>query len=123
MGNSIGFALDVSSKGKLTLFYAQGSAFERYFCYCSALLTDGYFNYAPTGMKWFDDYGIQLGIALNKAVKKADDTGKGTINMARSLSIQASSSPTLIRNPDNRQLQRRSSRRLHQKRLPAAKQP
>jgi hypothetical protein len=72
--NSIGFALDASSKGKLTLFYAQGSASDRYFCYCSALLTDGYFFYAPTGTKWFDDYGIQLGTALNKAEKQADGT-------------------------------------------------
>ncbi|HEX7515343.1 MAG TPA: putative glycoside hydrolase [archaeon] len=72
--NSIGFALDASNKGKLTLFYAQGSASDRYFCYCSALLTDGYFFYAPTGTKWFDDYGIQLGTALGKAVKNADGT-------------------------------------------------
>ena len=72
--NSIGFALDASSKGKLTLFYAQGSASDRYFCYCSALLTDGYFFYAPTGTKWFDDYGTQLGTALNKAEKQADGT-------------------------------------------------
>jgi hypothetical protein len=72
--NSIGFALDASSKGKLTLFYAQGSTSDRYFCYCSALLTDGYFFYAPTGTKWFDDYGIQLGTALNKAEKQADGT-------------------------------------------------
>jgi hypothetical protein len=72
--NSIGFALDASNKGKLTLFYAQGSASDRYFCYCSALLTDGYFFYAPTGTKWFDDYGIQLGTALSKAVKNADGT-------------------------------------------------
>ena len=72
--NSIGFALDASNKGKLTLFYAQGSASDRYFCYCSALLTDGYFFYAPTGTKWFDDYGIHLGTALNKAEKKADGT-------------------------------------------------
>ena len=72
--NSIGFALDASNKGKLTLFYAQGSATDRYFCYCSALLTDGYFFYAPTGTKWFDDYGIQLGTALNKAEKQADGT-------------------------------------------------
>jgi hypothetical protein len=71
---SIGFALDASSKGKLTLFYAQGSTSDRYFCYCSALLTDGYFFYGPTGTKWFDDYGIQLGTALNKAEKKADGT-------------------------------------------------
>jgi Hypothetical glycosyl hydrolase family 15 len=72
--NSIGFALDASNKGKLTLFYAQGSTSDRYFCYCSALLTDGYFFYAPTGTKWFDEYGIQLGTALNKAEKKADGT-------------------------------------------------
>ncbi|MGZ5563301.1 MAG: hypothetical protein ACXWEM_05650, partial [Halobacteriota archaeon] len=39
--NSIGFALDASTKGKLTLFYAQGGTSDRYFCYCSALLTDG----------------------------------------------------------------------------------
>jgi hypothetical protein len=71
---SIGFAQDASSKGKLTLFYAQGSASQRYFCYCSALLTDGYFFYAPTGTKWFDDYGIQLGTPLNKAGKKPDGT-------------------------------------------------
>jgi hypothetical protein len=71
---SIGFALDASTKGKLTLLYAQGSASDRFFCYCSALLTDGYFFYAPTGTKWFDDYGIQLGTALNKAEKKADGT-------------------------------------------------
>jgi len=72
--NSIGFALDASNKGKLTLFYAQGSTSDRYFCYCSALLTDGYFFYAPTGTKWFDDYGIQLGTALGKAAKNADGT-------------------------------------------------
>jgi hypothetical protein len=72
--NSIGFALDASNKGKLTLFYAQGSASDRYFCYCSALLTDGYFFYAPTGTKWVDDYGIQLGTALGKAEKNADGT-------------------------------------------------
>jgi hypothetical protein len=71
---SIGFALDASSKGKLTLFYAQGSTSDRYFCHCSALLTDGYFFYGPTGTKWFDDYGIQLGTALGKAVKNADGT-------------------------------------------------
>jgi len=72
--NSIGFALDASTKGKLTLFYAQGSASDRYFCYCSALLTDGYFFYAPTGTQWFNDYAIQLGTALGKAVKNADGT-------------------------------------------------
>jgi hypothetical protein len=72
--NSIGFALDASTKGKLTLFYAQGGASDRYFCYCSALLTDGYFFYAPTGTQWFNDYGIQLGTALGKAVKNADGT-------------------------------------------------
>ncbi len=72
--NSIGFALDAANKGKLILFYAQGSASDRYFCYCSALLTDGYFFYAPTGTKWFDDYGIQLGTALSKAEKNADGT-------------------------------------------------
>jgi Hypothetical glycosyl hydrolase family 15 len=76
--NSIGFALDAANKGKLTLFYAQGSASDRYFCYCSALLTDGYFFYAPTGTKWFDDYGIQLGTALGKAVKNADGTWQRT---------------------------------------------
>ena len=72
--NSIGFALDASNKGKLTLFYAQGGTADRYFCYCSALLTDGYFFYAPTGTQWFNDYGIQLGTALGKAVKNADGT-------------------------------------------------
>jgi hypothetical protein len=72
--NSIGFALDASTKGKLTLFYAQGGTSDRYFCYCSALLTDGYFFYAPTRTQWFDDYGIQLGTALGKAEKNADGT-------------------------------------------------
>jgi hypothetical protein len=72
--NSIGFALDASTKGKLPLFYAQGSVSDRYFCYCSALLTDGYFFYAPTGTTWFNDYGIQLGTALNKAEKMSDGT-------------------------------------------------
>jgi len=66
-GNSISFALDASHKGKLSLFYAQGTEAQRYFCYCSALLTDGYFYYAPTGGKWSDDYGINLGKALNQA--------------------------------------------------------
>ncbi|MGZ5539964.1 MAG: hypothetical protein ACXW02_07265, partial [Halobacteriota archaeon] len=42
--------------------------------YCSALLTDGYFFYAPTRTQWFDDYGIQLGTALGKAEKNADGT-------------------------------------------------
>ncbi|MGZ7171911.1 MAG: putative glycoside hydrolase [Halobacteriota archaeon] len=72
--NSIGFAVDASTKGKLTLFYAQGGTSDRYFCYCSALLTDGYFFYAPTRTQWFDDYGIQLGTALGKAEKNADGT-------------------------------------------------
>ncbi|MGZ4852356.1 MAG: putative glycoside hydrolase [Halobacteriota archaeon] len=72
--NSIGFALDASTKGKLALFYAQGSVSDRYFCYCSALLTDGYFFYAPTGTTWFNDYGIQLGTALSKAEKMSDGT-------------------------------------------------
>jgi hypothetical protein len=72
--NSIGFALDAATKGKLTLFYAQGGTSDRYFCYCSALLTDGYFFYAPTRTQWFDDYGIQLGTALGKAEKNADGT-------------------------------------------------
>ncbi len=72
--NSIGFALDASTKGKLALFYAQGSVSDRYFCYCSALLTDGYFFYAPTRTTWFNDYGIQLGTALNKAEKMSDGT-------------------------------------------------
>ncbi len=72
--NSIGFALDASTKGKLTLFYAQGGTSDRYFCYCSALLTDGYFFYAPARTQWFDDYGIQLGTALGKAEKNADGT-------------------------------------------------
>ncbi len=68
--NSISFALEASQKGKLTLFYAQGTEAQRYFCYCSALLTDGYFYYAPTGTNWFNDYGINLGKALNKAYEK-----------------------------------------------------
>ena len=72
--NSIGYALDASAKGKLALFYAQGSVSERYFVYCSALLTDGYFFYAPTGTTWFSDYGIHLGTALNKAEKMSDGT-------------------------------------------------
>ncbi|MGZ4913232.1 MAG: putative glycoside hydrolase [Halobacteriota archaeon] len=72
--NSIGFALDASSKGKLTLMYAQGSPADRYFTYCSALLTDGYIHYAPTGIQWFNDYGINLGPALNTAHKQSDGT-------------------------------------------------
>jgi len=72
--HSIGFALDASTKGKIALFYAQGNIFDRYFCYCSALLTDGYFFYAPTGTIRFNDYGIQLGTALNKAEKMSDGT-------------------------------------------------
>lgn len=72
--NSIGFALDASTKGKLALFYAQGNVSDRYFCYCSALLTDGYFFYAPTGITWFNDYGIQIETALNKAEKMSDGT-------------------------------------------------
>jgi hypothetical protein len=68
--NSINFALDASQKGKLTLFYAQGTEAQRYFCYCSALLTDGYFYYAPTGTNWFNDYGINLGKAVNTAYEK-----------------------------------------------------
>ncbi|MGB9371484.1 MAG: putative glycoside hydrolase [Halobacteriota archaeon] len=72
--HSIGFALDASTKGKIALFYAQGNVFDRYFCYCSALLTDGYFFYAPTGTTRFNDYGIQLGTALNKAEKMSDGT-------------------------------------------------
>ncbi len=72
--NSVGFALDASSKGKLTLMYAQGSSADRYFSYCSALLTDGYFFYAPTGTQWFNDYGINLGAALNTAHKERDGT-------------------------------------------------
>jgi hypothetical protein len=72
--NSIGYALAASAKGKLALFYAQGSVSEPYFCYCSALLTDGYFFYAPTGTTWFSDYGIQLGTALSKAEKMSDGT-------------------------------------------------
>jgi hypothetical protein len=72
--NSIGFALDASTEGKLALFYAQGNVSDRYFCYCSALLTDGYFFYAPTWTTWFNDYGIQLGTALNKAEKMSDGT-------------------------------------------------
>ncbi|MGZ4944675.1 MAG: putative glycoside hydrolase [Halobacteriota archaeon] len=69
---STGCALDASTKGKLTLMYAQGSSADRYFCYCSALLTDGYFFYAPTGTQWFADYGINLGPALNTAHKQSD---------------------------------------------------
>ena len=72
--NSIGYALDASANGKLALFYAQGSVSERYFVYCSALLTDGYFFYAPTGITWFSDYGIHLGTALSKAEKMSDGT-------------------------------------------------
>ena len=72
--NSIGYALDASANGKLALFYAQGSVSERYFVYCSALLTDGYFFYAPTGTTWFSDYGIHLGTALSKAEKMSDCT-------------------------------------------------
>jgi hypothetical protein len=72
--NSIGYALDASANGKLALFYAQGSVSERYFVYCSALLTDGYFFYAPTGATWFSDYGIHLGTALSKAEKMSDGT-------------------------------------------------
>ena len=72
--NSIGYALDASANGKLALFYAQGSVSERYFVYCSALLTDGYFFYAPTGTTWFSDYGIHLGTALSKAEKMSDGT-------------------------------------------------
>ena len=73
--HSIGFALDASTNGKIALFYAQGNVFDAVTSvYCSALLTDGYFFYAPTGTTWFNDYGIQLGTALNKAEKMSDGT-------------------------------------------------
>ena len=73
--HSIGFALDASAKGKLALFYAQGSVSDAgTSVYCSALLTDGYFFYAPTGTTRFSDYGIHLGTALSKAEKMSDGT-------------------------------------------------
>jgi len=57
-----------SDQNKFTMFYAVNSSTTvRHFYYASALLSDGYFFYAPTSTQWFAEYGTYTGDATGKA--------------------------------------------------------
>ncbi len=57
-----------SVQKKFSVFYANNpDEGVRHFYYMSALLSDGYFFYAPTSTQWFDEYGVKLGKPLGKA--------------------------------------------------------
>src|SRR5665647_2443426 len=57
-----------SDQDKFTMFYAvNSSASVRHFYFASALLSDGYFFYAPTSTQWFAEYGTYTGDPTGEA--------------------------------------------------------
>jgi hypothetical protein len=57
-----------SDLDKFTMFYAVNpSTAVRHFYFASALLSDGYFFYAPTSTQWFAEYGTYTGDATGQA--------------------------------------------------------
>jgi len=56
-----------SAQNKFTMFYANSSVAARHFYFASALLSDGYFFYAPTSTQWFAEYGTYRGDPTGQA--------------------------------------------------------
>ena len=57
-----------SDQNKFTMFYAVNSGTTvRHFYFASALLSDGYFFYAPTSTQWFAEYGTHTGDPTGEA--------------------------------------------------------
>ena len=57
-----------SDQNKFTMFYAVNpSTSVRQFYFASALLSDGYFFYAPTSTQWFAEYGTYVGDPTGQA--------------------------------------------------------
>jgi hypothetical protein len=65
-----------SAQKKFSIFYANNpDGSVRHFYYMSALLSDGYFFYAPTSTQWFNEYGFKLGKPLGKAYQLSNYPG------------------------------------------------
>jgi hypothetical protein len=65
-----------SAQKRFSIFYANNpDGSVRHFYYMSALLSDGYFFYAPTSTKWFNEYGFRLGKPMGKAYQLNDYPG------------------------------------------------
>ena len=57
-----------SDQDKFTMFYAVNpSTAVRHFYFASALLSDGYFFYAPASTQWFAEYGTHIGDPTGEA--------------------------------------------------------
>ena len=57
-----------SALNKFTMFYAVNpDAAVRHFYFASALLSDGYFFYAPASTQWFAEYGTYFGNPVGQA--------------------------------------------------------
>ena len=57
-----------SAQNKFSMFYAVNpSVAARHFYFASALLSDGYFFYAPTSTQWFAEYGTYIGNPAGQA--------------------------------------------------------
>ena len=65
-----------SAQKKFSIFYANNpDGSVRHFYYMSALLSDGYFFYAPTSTQWFSEYGFKLGKLMGKAYQLSNYPG------------------------------------------------
>src|SRR5665647_2296440 len=57
-----------SDQDKFSMFYAVNpNTAVRHFYFASALLSDGYFFYAPTSTQWFAEYGTYTGDPTGQA--------------------------------------------------------
>jgi len=65
-----------SARNKFMLFFAQNSnKTVRYFYFTSALLSDGYFFYAPANTQWFSEYGTYCGNPSGQAYQLSGHPG------------------------------------------------
>jgi len=65
-----------SAQKKFSIFYANNpDVCTRHFYYMSALLSDGYFFYAPTSTQWFNEYGCGLGKPKGQAYQLSNYPG------------------------------------------------
>ena len=65
-----------SAQKKFSIFYANNpDGSVRHFYYTSALLSDGYFFYAPTSTQWFSEYGYVLGKPKGQAYQLSNYPG------------------------------------------------
>jgi len=65
-----------SAQKKFSIFYANNpDASTRHFYYMSALLSDGYFFYAPTSTQWFNEYGCVIGKPKGQAYQLGNYPG------------------------------------------------